>query len=50
MQIQQGTLELDKMELERSRMMHQSIIEEKDILIERLRLQLEVFRVYYMSS
>ena len=44
LELRQGLLELQNMELEQSKMMHQNIIEEKDTLIERLRLQLEVRR------
>jgi len=42
MEIRHGMLELQNMELEHAKMMQQNIIEEKDTLIERLRLQLEV--------
>lgn len=42
LEIRRGMLEVQNMELEHSKMIHQNIIEEKDTLIERLRLQLEV--------
>ena len=35
-----GMLELENMELEHSRMLHTSVVTEKDVLIERLRLQI----------
>lgn len=40
LEVRMQTLELEKMDLERSRMMHKSELDEKDTLIQRLRMQL----------
>ena len=37
-----GKLELENMELEQSRMIHESIVTAKDLTIQKLRLQLQV--------